>query len=617
MPRRLLALAVLTLACGGPRIQERVAADLAPHLPATLEADRPRAGEPRTATIRVWVDAAVRALPRWKDEVSEQVDYASQLLTPLLGVRLQVAGWKDWDRTGAPSAALQQLTELDKGDGVTWVVGYTAAGDTASKAMTELGDARPLGHHVVVRWWAETPETAALASALPDLKEAERGELYAAHRRHKQTVVLLHHVAATLGAIGEADPTWIAHPTYGIKQAGFADRTRELLTLAVDARLAEATDETIAKALLGAIEKAEWGGWIEARKAEVTTALRSVIDAQRAGKTAADIPQAAYDQVTRIQNLARRGDAANALGELDNLLTAYPGNAALHLIKCELLAGGLGTAPPPTRAAQAGPPAKVVPNPAAKAACARVSELAPGDPSPHLVLGAALLRAADAVGARAELVQAEATIANLPAPADAWRQLIGLYQGIDALTWAEGALAKAGLDADPAAAAIRSVRARYGVPRGATFVTPADEGALVRAVKAALAQVYASKYGPAEAALAAAEKRWARAPGLAAVRCDLALRMGQIEPARAACRRALAGQPDNSWALYLSGVIALREASGTTAGVAHLRAAIAADPELGQAWRTLGKALVRAKDQAALDQLAQDYQAKFGQALPR
>ena len=60
-------------------------------------------------------------------------------------------------------------------------------------------------------------------------------------------------------------------------------------------------------------------------------------------------------------------------------------------------------------------------------------------------------------------------------------------------------------------------------------------------------------------------------------------------------------------------MIALKNtsASGTKDGIDKLKRAISADPDLGQAWRTLAKAYVRAKDQAAHEQLAKDYQAKF------
>jgi predicted Zn-dependent protease len=128
--------------------------------------------------------------------------------------------------------------------------------------------------------------------------------------------------------------------------------------------------------------------------------------------------------------------------------------------------------------------------------------------------------------------------------------------------------------------------------------------------------VYASKYGEAEKTLAAAERKWPGAAGLAGARCDLGIRMGQIEAARSACARALATDPKASWALYLSGVLALRDASGTKNGIEKLKKAIEVDPELGQAWRTLAKAYARTKDKAALEQLGKDYVAKFGQPLP-
>ena len=109
MQRGLATLAVSAfwtiVGCGGPSLQQRTV-DLAQHLPATLEADRPREGDPRTVKVRVWADPGVRALPRWKEEIGEQIDYASQLLTPLVGVRLTIDAYRDWDRAGAPGEAL-------------------------------------------------------------------------------------------------------------------------------------------------------------------------------------------------------------------------------------------------------------------------------------------------------------------------------------------------------------------------------------------------------------------------------------------------------------------------------------------------------------------------------
>lgn len=592
----------LLVACGGSQIQERKAADVSKLGPATLEATQPKEGDPRVARVRVWVDAGIRATPHWKEHITEQIDYASQLLTPLLGVRLDVTAFQDWKRAGDPHSALRELATVDDGNGVAWVIGYITPSDNASKAMAELGDAELLGKHVIVRGWAEHAESEALAPTLPDLEPAEHTEVLAAHERHKQTVVLLHMLARSLGAIDATDPTWIGNPNYSPKQASFADRTRELLQSAIDRRLSEDPPPEIAKELLAKVSAAEWGGWVAGDRDDVIKQLTAIVNAGKQGEASPDVPVAALEQYERIKALAQRGDVANALTELENLLVAYPANATIYELKCELLIvkPGIG-------------------DPATKAACARVSELAPSDPAPHFALAQAHARKLDIAATRAELKQAATKIASLKTGAsEQWKRLIAIYQAMGSLTWTEEVLAQAKLEGDPLAAQVASTRARYGVPQGAKFVKPEDEGALVASIREALQLVYANKHAEARKAIAAGEKRWPRAPGFAAVRCDLALRQAQLAAARAACNQALAADPHESWALYLSGVIALKNTgpAGTKAGIDKLQRAIAADPDLGQAWRTLAKAYARAKDKEALEQLRKDYAVKFGAPLP-
>lgn len=591
-------LLVLVLAACGASQAERIAAKMR-FLPSQIETTWKFQGEARSAKVRIYADAEVRALPHWKDDIADQIDYANQLLEPMIGLRLTVDSYKDWARTGSPEDALRELTALDKGDGVMWVIGYVAPPTTSTTVMSALGDARPLGHHLTVRAWAEKPEIEALAGRLPDPKDPDRSEAINAHHRHKETVVLLHMLATTLGAIAESDPSWIQAVSYSPQQNTFANRTRELLQLAINSRLSEDTDEALARKLEDDIEKSPWGGWVKSSQDEVVATIKNVIDAGKAGKTAAGIPTAAYEEYRRISELAKRGQTADALIELDNLLTAYPGNATMHELKCEMMLAKPGVADKATRAA-----------------CDRVAELAPGDPTVHMAVAEALIRAGDIAGARAELVAAEDKIGNLPTgAAEAWNRVLGTYTGLGALTWTEQAIAKAKLEGSPAAAQVAQTRARYGIPRGARFVAPDQEAALVSAIRKALNLVYASKFGEADRAIAAAARQWPNAPGLIAARCDLDFRMGQIEAARASCMRALAADPEDSWALYLLGTLLLRDAGTTPAGIDKLKHAIAVDPELAQAWRTLGKAYARGHDQAAFDQLAKDYQAKFGQAL--
>src|SRR6185312_11641475 len=298
-----------------------------PGMPATLEADHPKTGEPRPVHVRVLADVGVRALPHWKEDLSDQLDYAGQLLQPMFGVRLTVDSIADWNHAGTdPHAALGDLAKADAGSDATWVIGYITPGDSATKQLDELGAGDTLGRYVVVRAWADRPETEALAAILPDMPAAQRTEVVAAHRRHKQTVILLHELAATLGAIDEADPSWIQHPTYSPKMSTFSDRNRELMQLAIDERLGGGTDLTIAHDLLESIEKTEWGGWVPASHDEIVKRLRNLVDSAKAGKTAADVPPAAFDQFDHARALAKQHDVANALAILDNLDVAYPGN---------------------------------------------------------------------------------------------------------------------------------------------------------------------------------------------------------------------------------------------------------------------------------------------------
>jgi tetratricopeptide (TPR) repeat protein len=599
--RRTFAALLVVAACGGPAAQTPHEVDLSRYLPATLEATHPKQGDPRPVQVRVWVDQGIRALPHWKEDITDQLDYAGQLLTPLLGIRLQVAAWKTWDRTGAPDAALADLAKADDGKDATWVIGYVTPPDDAHTAMSELGNAKLLGHYVIVRGWPDKAETDKLAARLPDLPQARRAEVIAAYRRHEQAVVLLHMLGVTLGAIAESDPSWIGNPAYSPKQSTFSDRDRQLMQIAIDGWLDGGKDADIAHDLLENIESADWGGWIAGDHDDVVKELRNVVDAAKVGKTAADVPVAAYNQFDRVRQLRARGEAKEALIELDNLMTAYPGNATMLEEKCEIQIDQAGVADKDTRAT-----------------CARVSELAPGDPSPHLAVGAALAKAHDLAGAHAELELAKAKIKNLTTgQADAWHQLIDAYQKMDALTWTEDAIAAAGLPHDPAGDAVAQDRARFGIPRGAKFVKPDGEPALVAAVRGALDLVYAGHYPDAARAIDKAERTWRGAPGLAAARCDLELREGRVDAARAQCRRALASDPDESWARYLGGVIDLREAGTTRAGIAELKRAIAIDPALAQAWHALGQAYARVKDQTSLDQLAKDYAARFGQPLPQ
>jgi len=613
--RGLAVLAAAALSCGHPQVVVDHA-DLGRAMPAELDAgNQSKADQTRdvrdakVARIRVLADADYRAAdPRWKQHVTDQIDYANQLLIPLLGVRLTIADVREWDHH-APHAPLRvtlaELAKADPGHGVHWVLGLTAPPDHATTDEHELGASALFGRYVVLRGYAEAAEKAALAHAFPGLSGRNLTEALDARRRHKQTVALLHALAHTLGAIHETDPSWIVHAEYDPSQSTVSERNRELMQLAIADRLKikELRDPlATAKAVLAAIEKADWGGWVGAEHDDEVSALRAIIDAARKGETATDVPPAAYDQYEKAEDLAKRGRLDQALAELQPLIAAYPGNAQIRLLACKIQLGAPG------------PIAQ-----AARDTCTRAAELAPGDPNPYFVMAGALLHARDRAGARAQLDEARTRVPNLKdgKPA-AWAQLAALYQEVGDVTRAEDAAAKAGEAGTAVTAWAAQIRTRYGVPKdGKRFrLGPDDEADYVDAVRKVLDLGYGGKLAEAERAARAADRRWPGSPGIAAARCDLELRGGRVAAARARCKAALAADPGNSWALYLTGILELKQRDPAP-GIATLKKAIAADPDLAQAWHALAQAYQRTGGGAPLDQLRTDYQKRFGQALPQ
>ncbi len=578
-------------------------------MPATLEAASKYEGEVRTAKVRVWADADYRSQNlHWEKGFGGELDYANQLLEPMLGLRLE-AEFHDWELQGNASSlreAVDALAAADDGEGVGWVIGLTSALPLVSSSTDELGVAELLGTYIVLRGYADLEERKQFAASFPDLTDAEREEVLEARRLHKQTVLLVHELAHTLGAIHEADPSWIMHGSYSPAQASISDRNRELMLIALGDRLRPAEDRQPLETdeqLRAAIEASDWGGWIAEDKDALLEQLVADIEALRSGLTAAPVPAAATAQYTRAEQLAAAGQIDDALAELEPVIAAYPGNAAIRLLACQIRLAKSGAA-----------------DPDAKATCEKAAELAPGDPSPYIAVAGRLMADGDLAGARAQLLQAEQRIGNLTSGVnEAWVAIASMYQAMGAITWAEDAISHAGAE-QPIALWAAQTRARYGVPRdGAAWkIAPENEADLVRAVREVLDLVYANKLDDAAAKARAAEKRWPGAPGLLAARCDLTMRKPDVAGAKKLCQKAIKAFPGAAWAHYLLGVITLKNTSkkSTTAGIASLREAIAADPDLAQAWRALGKAYKRAGDQTALDALKSGYADRFGTPLP-
>jgi tetratricopeptide (TPR) repeat protein len=575
--------------------------------PAPLDSRKRWEGEPRKGKVRVYTDEAYRGQAvRWKKRFVDELDYANQYLIPVFGLELEVVDWREWDRKVDAAhvfGAVAELAAVDPGDDVDWVIGLTTALPIADASLENLGAANLLGKHLVLRGYNDLAEFKLFPEVFDELAEAERVRLMDARRRHKQTVVILHELGHTLGAIHETDPGWLMHPSYDPRMATVSDKNRDIMMRAIEHRLKpkeQRDDLAFFRELLNLVEGDDFGGWVASDRDDLVAFLREHIEVDRATEVASPIPQEVRAQYAAIAALIQKRDLARARSELAPLVQAYPGNAAIRMLDCQLsiVVEGPGAA-------------------ATTATCGRAADLAPGDPGVYLLLGAAHAGKGDMKAARQVLDQAAARIANLPDGTKAWMQLAGLYQQLNSITWAEEAAAKAGDGGAAVATWGRGLRNRYGLPRDAAKfgVTPDKEADYLRDVRGLLDLVYASKFPEARALAAEADRRWPKAPGIAAARCDLALREKQYGAAKGHCKRALSAFPDDSWASYLLGILASRDGDQRGAA-ASLKRAIEADPDLGQAYRALAKVYGKTKDTAALEALRASYAGHFGSALP-
>jgi predicted Zn-dependent protease len=601
-----VCLGLTTWGCANSHIKSQ-RRDLSRVTPVELAAPTKFEGDVRTAKVRVWADSDHRGQSaRWRRRIADEIDYANQLLVPMLGLRLEIAEIGPWDRHEPGASLRETLTDLaahDNGDGVHFVIGLTSALSMVSTDQHELGMAEVLSKYIVLRGFSDIEERKAFERRYPDI-EAEREEVLDARRRHKQTVVLLHEIGHSLGAIHEQEAGWIMHPIYGPEASAISDRNRDIMLIAATERVKPVPAQdplAMQEKILSSVEASNWGGWIASERDELVALLRSHIEASKSGAAAPPVPQAISAQYRRAEQLLAQQKPRDAWTELEPLLAAYPGNATIRLLACRVRIHEHGPSHAET--------AKV---------CDRAIELAPGDPAPYIVLAAALYRSKDAPGARKRLAEASERVGNLGDEAPrAWLEIATAHQAMGDISRAEQAVSKAGVADHPIKQWAARLRARYGVPPdGKRFkLAPDDEAAYVAAVRNILDLTYANKLGEAATAARKAEARWPRAPGILAARCDLTFRQGRAGEAQGHCKAAIAGYPGTAWAHYLLGVLILR-GSNTKAGIESLQRAIATDPDLAQAWRALGKAYERSGDKAALEQLRRDYLGRFQQVLP-
>jgi len=210
--------------------------------PAPLELPRRASGQPTAFRVRAYADEEFRlANVRWQERIRVLVEEASGSLEESLGARLTIESIRSWPRRGAKDgtdALLRALQEADAGADVDWVIGFVSPLGFATTSIHEIGMASVLGKHFVLRGIDDREEAAALAKHFTDVDEKQQKEFLDRRRHHKELVVFIHEWLHNLGAVHHADRAMLLHPSYAHQQRGLDSENAEVVSLALQARIA-------------------------------------------------------------------------------------------------------------------------------------------------------------------------------------------------------------------------------------------------------------------------------------------------------------------------------------------------------------------------------------------
>ena len=160
----------------------------------------------RAMRIRFYADPAYKsATLRWKSGVHSLLRRANAVVEPAFRIRFEVEDFRTWDRK-APSTdlrkALAELTDLDRGDGVDFVIGLMTPLPLVSLNHDNIGMAQLFGRHLVLRSVVDPQRYMGLRQRLggrAGLKERAIRKVNKAQEEHMQLAVFLHEISHALG----------------------------------------------------------------------------------------------------------------------------------------------------------------------------------------------------------------------------------------------------------------------------------------------------------------------------------------------------------------------------------------------------------------------------------
>lgn len=593
MKRLAAVFALASLACAPtPRSQQLDAVKY--YSPAALS--KPEAAAPsatRALKVLAWADDDYRdTVLHWEATIRAQLGRASEYTAPTLGVTLELVDVRPWSHrapAGDLKPSLDALIEVEPGTDVDLVLGFVNSLPTLETDHDLLGRAELLGKHAVLRGIESPAEGDAIRKAFTALDVSEQEKLYRDRKLHKETVVLLHEWAHTLGGVHERDATHLLSAQYNLRAAGFGPETLALLRAVLDARAAHASEEAQAKLVLERL-RATPGAW---RPEHLEAHLARLEERARGKQEAPADPPLSKDELQRFDRAAQLFKAsmyAEAHAQLKVLLERRPKRPELLAFSCQLeLAQGVD----------------------ALATCRAAVEVAK-DAWPSLLLARGLAGAKDVVGAREVLLAVPKSFLDGASP-EAAAALAETAQTLSLVTLAEEMAAKAPDAAKKAREWAARVRRTRGLKPGVEPVG-AGEGEFLDTCRAVQQALDRGALADAKQRTTALEAKYPKQPGPQVLLCELKLRQMDLGGAQRACETAIARWDEAAYAHYLLGVLAEGTRDARRAASAFSRT-IALDPTNEDAWRRLASLYRSAHDEMALDALKGRYQAQFGRPL--
>ncbi|NBD12057.1 tetratricopeptide repeat protein [Corallococcus silvisoli] len=545
----------------------------------------------RALRVRVYADADHRArVLHWERGFAAWLQRASEAVREPLGVTFELESARAWDRRGSNGPlepVVDALEAADAGEDVDLVVGLVAAPPAFSDSQHELGFARVLGRHCVLR---------GIDAGLP--VEA---------RQRLEVSALLHEWAHTWGAPHVRDGRGWMSPKYDAAHEGFDARTLALLDAGrrhlPGARVELAAQKAWARELRAAVEGMSGPAWEGPERdflLEWTDRVRAASVVLGPEGTPRSLTPLERQRLAEVIALEKAGRVEVAAEVMEPLAVRHPHDERVQLLACYL-------------AVRLTPGAE-----ATRQRCERAAARFPSEPSLRMNVALLHLHAGRFDEARDSLLAARR---NLEARTDVepvqWADLAGLFLRAHCVTWAEQTANRApGLAASSAvleqAALLRRQVALRPHGDAPPTVDPMREGFLVRSVIDIEALLHAGASGPARERITALAREFPETPSVMLVQCELHLLQGRLGAARTACERVLAFREDAVQAHLLLGVLATNTRAHARAR-AHLERVIALEPSRTEAWHLLAREY---RGTRLLRPLQTRYREQFARDLP-